>query len=449
MEPQALGVLLDMSRRAREAGDHAVLSFMAVNDSHALAPFRQAAMWLADGAVHALSGVVQIEANAPYAQWLGRVCAGLPGANGVPALVDAGTLPGAVGAEWGDWLPAFGLWIPFPDGVSGGWLFARDTHWRDIDIALLAEWMRIWHHAWRALGVRAPWSWRHLRNRGAAAAAPLAAAPRRPWWRRPRFLWTSAVVLLLAFPVRLTVLAPGELVPARPAVVRAPLEGVIGSFAVKPNHRVAAGQLLFSFDDAPLQARLEVSRQGLAGALAEYRQAAQLALSEEKSKSQLAMLTAKVEERQAEADYLGGQLERSRVLAPQSGIVLMDDPSEWIGRPVAVGERILRVAAPGDVEVEAWLPLGDAIPLRAGAGATLYLNASPLAPVGARLRYVAHDALQRPDGGYAYRVRATLDGATTHRVGLKGTAKLAGDRVPLVYWVLRRPLAAIRQTIGY
>ena len=32
-----------------------------------------------------------------------------------------------------------------------------------------------------------------------------------------------------------------------------------------------------------------------------------------------------------------------------------------------------------------------------------------LEPVGASLRYIAHEASQRPDGSYAYRVRATLD----------------------------------------
>jgi multidrug resistance efflux pump len=212
---------------------------------------------------------------------------------------------------------------------------------------------------------------------------------------------------------------------------------------------VKAGQLLFSFDDSPLRARLEVARQGLAGAEAEYRQAAQQALSDSRSKSQLAMLTAKAEERRAEVSYLGGQLERASVLAPQDGLVLLDDPAEWIGRPVTVGERILRVATPGDVEVEAWLALGDAIPFDPAAPVTLYLNASPLDPVQARLRYVAHDAVQRADGSYAYRVRATLDAPSAHRVGLKGTAKLAGERVSLLYWIGRRPLAAIRQAIGY
>ena len=67
----------------------------------------------------------------------------------------------------------------------------------------------------------------------------------------------------------------------------------------------------------------------------------------------------------------------------------------------------------------------------------------------AKLRYVAHDAVQRPDGTFAYRARAALAASTEHRVGLKGTARLTGRWVPLAYWVLRRPLAALRQTIGW
>jgi hypothetical protein len=72
-----------------------------------------------------------------------------------------------------------------------------------------------------------------------------------------------------------------------------------------------------------------------------------------------------------------------------------------------------------------------------------------LSPVSARLRYLSHDAVQRPDGSFAYRARATLEEATSHRVGLKGTAKLQGDWVPLMYWVMRRPLATARAYLGW
>jgi hypothetical protein len=33
-------------------------------------------------------------------------------------------------------------------------------------------------------------------------------------------------------------------------------------------------------------------------------------------------------------------------------------------------------------------------------------------------------------------------------VGLKGTAKLQGDQVPAIWWVMRRPVATVRTTLG-
>lgn len=78
----------------------------------------------------------------------------------------------------------------------------------------------------------------------------------------------------------------------------------------------------------------------------------------------------------------------------------------------------------------------------------LYLNASPLSPVVGQVRYVAHEAVARPEGGHAYRVRATLTADTEHRVGLKGSARVQGDWTVLIYWVLRRPLASLRSSLG-
>jgi hypothetical protein len=257
-----------------------------------------------------------------------------------------------------------------------------------------------------------------------------------------------ALAVALCIPVRLTVLAPAELVAADAAVVRAPLDGVIDKFHVQPNQAVQAGQLLFSFDPAPISSRLDVARQALATAQVEYRQSAQLSLADARNKGQLAVLQGKIEERRAEAAFLEDQFQRSQVLAPRAGVAIFDDPSEWEGRPVRTGERILRVVDPHRVEVEAWLPVGDAIPLPPGAELRLYLAATPLDPVQAQLRYMAHDPVQRPDGNYAYRVRASLLHSTEHRIGLKGTSRLEAGWVPLGYWVLRRPLAVVRQYLA-
>jgi hypothetical protein len=440
--------LLELGRRARGADSANELAFLLVNDSHALFPYRQAALWFADNGVKALSGVVEPEANAPYAQWLDAVCRFLRDEHATVMRVDARTLPETLAAEWNEWLPPHGLWLPFAErqhSASGGILFAAEQPWPDEIVALLQEWIDTWHYAWARQPPSAAWSLRRLTHVATAALLP---NPQLSWWQQRRLRIAAAVIAVLLCPVRLSVLAPGELVAANPAIIRAPLDGVIAQFQVQPNQAVKAGQPLFNFDEAPIAARLEVATQALATAQAEYRQFEQQALADSKFKTQLAIVSGKIGEKQAEADYARYQFEHARVVAPQDGIAQFDDPSEWIGKPVQTGERIMRIAAPNDVEIEAWLPIGDAIPLGDNADVKLYLASSPFSSIAARVRYVAHDAVPRPDGSYAYRVRARLDDVTDQRVGSKGTAKLAGEWVPLGYWVLRRPIAVIRQHIG-
>jgi hypothetical protein len=443
--------LLDLAHQAREAGSRDELVFLLLNDSHRLLTYRQAGLWLADAGLRGLSGVMEPDPNAPYAQWLRKLCVHLHDVNPGAAIVavDRQQLPAALAAEWSDWLPGEGLWLRVPGDAGqpplGGLLLALDQAVPQAAWPLLQEWVHVWAHAWRGLDRPQPW-WRRLLRRDPPA---LDGAARPAWWRRRAVQIGLVLLVLLAVPVRLTVLAPAELVAADATVVRAPLDGVIERFRVQPNQAVKRGQVLFNFDEAPIASRLDVARQALATAEVEYRQVAQLALADTRAKGQLAAVLGRIEEKRAEADFLADQFKRSRVESPRDGVAIFDDPSEWEGRPVHTGERILRVVDPHQVEIEAWLPVGDALPLPAGAELKLYLAATPLDPVTATLRYMAHDPVQRPDGSYAYRVRAQLDAPTTHRIGLKGTGRLQAGWVPLAYWVLRRPLAALREASGW
>lgn len=458
---QPLATLLQLARRARDAVDEAELDFVIVNESFALASYRQAALWLEGGGVRTLSGVVSADVNAPYVQWLDQVFSHLardPARQRPMILADAG-LPPSLAAEWDEWLPAHGLWLPLPavgNGFGGGaLLLARDTEWTEPEVALLAEWTATWTRSRALIASPSPFSaiWRLVTGRGLAGRGARAApgsGGRLRGLLRSRRLWSAAILTgVLLTPVRLTVLAPAELVPLNPAVIRAPLDGVVDRVLVTPNQRVDAGASLFEFDRANLRNRLLVSERALGTAEAEYRQRAQQAVFDPASKSQLAVLQAQIAERATEVSYLSTLNDRGVVVSPRAGVVLFGDATEWVGRPVITGERVMMVADEHAVEIEAWLSPSDAIPLVGNAELTLYLNADPLAPLAARLRYVAHEAIERPDGRYAYRVRATLsDLAQQPRVGLKGTAKLHGDRVTLGYWMLRRPLASARAWLG-
>jgi multidrug resistance efflux pump len=226
------------------------------------------------------------------------------------------------------------------------------------------------------------------------------------------------------------------------------LDGVVGRVLVQPNQHVKAGDPLLEFDRMSLESRLVVARRARGTVQADYRQKSQRALVDGDSRAQLAVLQGQMDEKSTEVRYLSALNQRSTVPAPRDGVALFSDANEWLGRPVVTGEKIMVVADEHAVELEAWLAPADALPLAVGSSVKVFLNTDPLTPLSATLRYVAHEAVERPDGHPAYRVRATLAPGQQVRVGLKGTARLEGERVALVYWILRRPLAAARAWAG-
>lgn len=455
-EALALGGLLQLGRRARQATSLAELGFIAVNETFQLTPYRQAVLWLQNEGVVALSGVTTAEENAPYVLWLNALLERLASdvlTGQAPQRIESNMLTAEESAAWSDWLPACGLWLPLPGAQKGrsegGLLLVRERPWSPHEMALLAEWIAIFAHA-RASVSDARWINRLFR------VPTRTDKPRtRAWWpiayllRKRWLVGGAALAVIGCLPVSLTVLAPAELVPLTPAVIRAPLDGVLDRVLVTPNQHVVEGTPLFAFDRANIQNRLEVAVKALATVQAEYRKTAQQAVVDPEGRSKLAVLQGQVAEHSAEVAYLRQVNERGVVNSPRAGVALFEDPTEWIVRPVVTGERVMMVAGEREVEIEAWLSPADVIELPANARVKLYLNADPLTPVTARVRYVAHEAVQRPDGQFAYRLRATLEpGAARPQVGLKGTAKVLGEKVSLAYWVMRRPLAGARAWLG-
>lgn len=442
LQVRHLVALVELAQRVRRAESAAELQFLLVNETHALAPYRQA-VFVQSGRVEALSGVVAPEANAPFTQWLAQVAAHCTAALRDCTIVAPHSLPAAIAGEWSAWLPGEALWVPLSDH-SGGLLLARELPWTESDRVLLREWVGQWELGWRLQRTQRPslaTRWSSLKSTSRAGG--------RHWLKFWPLAATLALVAIGCIPVHLTVLAPAELIAAHPAIIRAPLDGVVARVHVLPNQFVRAGQMLVSLEDSALRGRLDLAEQALLTAEAEHRQAAQQSLVDARFKAQLATAAGRVEEKRAERDLLAEQLSRTQITSPRAGLALLDDPDEWIGKPVAVGERLLRIADPQAVEIEAWIPLADAMPLAPNTEVTVFLHSAPLDPVRGVLTFIAHDSIARPDGTHAYRLRATLAGGPTPRIGLKGTARIDGERVPLAYWVFRRPLAKIRNFIGY
>lgn len=258
---------------------------------------------------------------------------------------------------------------------------------------------------------------------------------------------TLAALLLLLLPVRQSVLAPAQVVPLGGQVVAAPLDGVITEFLVKPNQPVSKGDILLRFDATSIRAQADVAERSLNVAEAELKANSQRAFTDADSSARIDLYAARVEQKRAERDYARELLARSDVRAERDGIAVFADAQRWTGKPVQTGERLMEIAAPDQAELRIELAVADALDFQPGTEIALFLDSAPLHSHSARLQRSAYEAQQTTSGQLAYRLDATFD-QSPPRIGLRGTAKIYGERGPLAFYLLRRPLAALRQTVG-
>ena len=69
-----------------------------------------------------------------------------------------------------------------------------------------------------------------------------------------------------------------------------------------------------------------------------------------------------------------------------------------------------------------------------------------------KITYASYKADLTPENVLAYHIRADFEGDSIEqkpRIGLRGVAKLYGDDVPLIYYLLRKPLSYVRQKFGW
>lgn len=439
-----LSTLLQLEKEARHAITEKEFRFVTVNETRKLLNYHQAIIWKAlpgtTASIEAVSGLAQLDKNAPYIVWLSRVIRHLLRQPEVrqPAKLDIHSLPEELHEGWGEWMPGYILWCPLvsPAGkFLGGLIFTRDKAWDDSELALSERLADSYAHAWNALlGEEIDW-----RDKVSGMFGT----------RRTRIITTVVALAFIFFPVRQSVLAPAEVVADNPHIISAPVEGVIKEFHVRPNQNVKKGDLLFSLDDTTIRNQHEISKKSLAVAQADYLRAAQKAFSDEKSKSELSLLKSRVEQRTAELEYSADLLSRIHIKAEQDGVAIYNDPHDWIGKPVVVGEKVITLADPARTELQIWLPVDDAINLDIGTDVRIFLNVDPTSPVDAMLNQTSYEAEITPENVLAFRLKAKFSGADkSPRIGLKGTAKIYGDRVILIYYLLRRPFAATRRFLG-
>lgn len=441
---QLLADLLSLTRDVVAARSEDLAAYAIVNQTYQLAPYHIALLWrpsgIGSGTVTHASGLAKIEADSPFVLWMNKLVAqrvaSADSAMSEPASLSADDFPAALSEQWSDWLPASLLWLPLPAPAEpwpGVLCLARATPFSEHEVALLREASIFYGHAL--------WGWqrKHVNWR---------ARLRQRWRSKTARVVALLCAALLLLPLRLSVVVDGEVVALAPTVLAAPADAPIRQVAVRPNQVVKAGQVLYALDDASVRNRLAVAAKSLEIARADWLRSSQKGFTDDASRSDVGALSARIEEKQADVAYLQELSERLTVKAPRDGVVIFTDPLDLVGKPVVTGEHVMTLADPTRVALQAWLPPSDAIALAPGAAMSLSLYTAPLSSVPAWLEDSSYETQIAPEGGSAYRLRGRFDAQHQPQLGLKGTVRLYGERAPLIYHMLRRPLASLRKLAG-
>ncbi|MCC8109005.1 MAG: HlyD family efflux transporter periplasmic adaptor subunit [Planctomycetes bacterium] len=425
-----LAILQKLTLDAVQCAGERELAFLVLNRTAGLVPYDRATLWHLSGSAARLAGTSGKDdgfaASPAAADWQRRIDAHLRNENARRV--------GDIGPPDTD-----ALWLPLPGPEARPYaalLLERfsEPAWQDDDLAALRPLARAYGGAFRIFARSGAGQNRTHRFRGRRVAVGAALA---------------VVLLLVLVRLPLRIVAPCEVAPARLVPVNAPLDGVVRDVLVRPGERVSAGDTLYMYDDTVVRQELDVSLKQVDVTRSNLERAAAQARTVVSARAEAVMLQNRLAQDLFRLRGVRDRMAKLTVTAPEDGVVIMGNPAEFAGRPVAVGEAVLMLADPRESLVRIRLPLDDRIRFDPARPVRVLLNAEPDLTLLASLDYVAPQASTGDDGAAGFLAEATWrEGTPAVNLGLKGTAVVYGEKVSLGYWLFRKPLATVRRVLG-
>lgn len=433
-----------LTTKARAADSERALLFVVANDTFALLPYRTALVFTlhqGEPQLACASGLTSVDRRSAFGSWAEQALkALLPLLEGARRLT-AADLPEALRGAWHEYWPDTVQVHPIAGSgaqMLGAVVYVTEQPWPEVTVPMLDALHQV--HGLCLQNLRA--------QKGPLDFVKQVVDGRNLKTRKYLIRGLAAVLLALLLPIRQFVVAPAEIIALDALAVTSPVEGIVAEMVAKPNQPVKKGDVLIRFDDTAIRNRLESARQALEVSRAEYLAGAHRAFVSSDKSAEAGVLKGRINERLAEVAYLQEQMGMLVIRAGRDGIAVYGQENDWIGKPVSAGQRIMELADSSQLGVHVWVPVADAINMQPGQSIHVLLYADPLRPLTATIEQASYQATKSPDGVAAYRVRATLPPQELVRLGLRGNAKINGEWVVLGYFILRRPLAVVRQWLG-
>ena len=433
-----LQILMQIERDARRAQSVAELQFLMANETRRAVGARQIFVMKLQHKqfeVSAVSSVSTVERQSPVIRWIEESAKRAKSQ-------EQGNKPLRHNLKTADNLDETAKIFPFPESLIavvtsprgdqlGMVVAVRETAFNDNESMVLQRLCETYGHAWAALG---------------GVKSSVMSRLKRPV---VGVVATLAVVAAGFIPVPMTALAPADVMALEPAIIAAPLDGSIDQVLVDPNQSVNAGEILFRYNDTQARGAFAVAEREVSVAEAKLRQTSQMAFIDASAKRELAVARTELQLKKAELAYASDVLERTTVRAARSGVAVFADKRELIGRPVSLGQRVMELADPAKTQFRFQVPADDALVMKEGASARIFMDADPLNPLSATITRAAPMVRANDSGGLVFRAEAQLAaGQPMPPLGHRGTAQISGEKVSLAFYLFRRPIASLRQRTG-
>ena len=433
--------LISLEKKTREAKSKDELNFIVVNETREIIDYTTSFLLLKSATdkfhINAISDIASIDRTAPLVTFVESVI-NHKTKKDLKEIesIDLEQFSKKIKKQKPKNIPQYLLCIPIfspQRGLQGYLLLARNKNFNDNENELVQHLSRTYGHAYNTF----------LTN------FSIKNFLKKNFTGKKRWITISVIILIFLFPVRMTSTAPVEVVAKNPFLITSPFDGVVKKIIANNNDLTKPGDLLVLLEDIDLLNEFNLAKQSVQVAEKELLRTRQSSFTDNEQKSRLAELVAQVDLKRVELKSAERKLKNSKIYSEKKGVVIVDRKSDWQGKPVAVGEKILTIADPNNIEFLIWLPVKDSIVINQDANTNIFLDINPMSSYKGNIIRSTYEPELSPEEVLSYKLISSFKGnRDTPRIGLRGTAKVYGNRTILFYYLFRKPITFIRQLIG-
>ncbi|MFN7877216.1 MAG: efflux RND transporter periplasmic adaptor subunit [Pirellula sp.] len=265
----------------------------------------------------------------------------------------------------------------------------------------------------------------------------------------------ALVCCILAFPVPYRVRAYCTLSPAEKRFAVVPFDGTIARGFVRPGDTIQAGDLLAEMDDRTLNIQL-------AGVAAEHlkamrKQSVELA-NHNISDFQIAKLEA--ERLAAEEEFLRFRKEHLQITSPMTGIILSGSTDRAEAAAVRQGQVLFEIGSLDLRRIEVEIPATEIACVNVGQPVTVWVEGLESTAIYGTIERI-HSQAELRGGQLVFiaevpfelaSIRDQAHGgekAIPYQPGMRGSARIDGDRHSLAWNLFRRPYEVLKSYLAW